>query len=113
MNRIAGSSSSDYCNYVKTLELKLTRIGNSKGVRLPVDVIQRYGFSETLAAEVREEGLLLRPQKQSKLSWAETARAMAASAEDWSEWDNTTADGIETCSWDEPSRPKRGRTSER
>jgi antitoxin component of MazEF toxin-antitoxin module len=53
---------------MKTLELKLTRIGNSKGVRLPVEVIQRYGFSECLAAEVREEGLLLKPKKQTKLS---------------------------------------------
>src|SRR5205814_7994588 len=88
---------------MKTLELKLTRIGNSKGVRLPVDVLRRYGFSERLAAEVREDGLLLKPKKRTKLSWAETAAAMAASDEDWSEWDATVADGLESCPWDEPS----------
>jgi antitoxin MazE len=87
---------------MKTLELRLTRIGNSKGIRLPVDLIKRYGFSDSLAAEVRDEGLLLKPKKQSKLSWADTARQMAASDEDWGEWDGSAADGLETCPWDEP-----------
>ena len=48
---------------MKTVELKFTRIGNSKGIRLPVELIQRYGFSESLAAAIREEGLLLKPKK--------------------------------------------------
>lgn len=87
---------------MKTLDLKLTRIGNSRGVRLPVELIKRYGFSDCLAAEVREEGLLLRPKKQIKLSWEETAREMAASDEDWRAWDSTVADGLETCPWPEP-----------
>src|SRR5881396_2044939 len=85
---------------MKTLALKLTRIGNSKGVRLPVALIKRYGFSGSLAAEAREEGLLLKPKKPGKLSWEETAREMAASGEDWSEWDSAAADGLETCPWD-------------
>jgi hypothetical protein len=34
------------------------------------------------------------PASQPKLSWEETARAMAAAAEDWSEWDVAAADGI-------------------
>jgi hypothetical protein len=31
-----------------------------------------------------------------KLSWEQTAREMAVENEDWSEWDGTAADGIET-----------------
>jgi len=86
---------------VKTLDLKLTRIGNSKGIRLPAELIHRFGFSESLAAEVREDGLLLKPKKRIKLSWEETAREMAASNENWTEWDASVADGIETCPWEE------------
>ena len=86
---------------MKIVDLKLTRIGNSKGVRLPVELIKRYGFSESLAAEMREEDLLLKPKMRSKLSWAETAHQMAASHEDWREWESTMADGLETCPWDE------------
>ena len=92
----------DYRNYtMKTIELKLTRIGNSKGVRLPVELIHRYGFSESLAVEVCKEGLFLKPKKRTKLSWEETAREMAASDEDWNEWNSTISDGIENCTWDQ------------
>ncbi len=91
---------------MKTLDLKLTRIGNSRGIRLPVELIKRYGFSGSLDVEVLEEGLLLKPKKQTKLSWEETARAMAASDEDWSEWDCAIADGLETCPRDAPIPPE-------
>jgi len=38
----------------------------------------------------------LRPGRagRPKLSWEETAKAMAATKEDWSEWESTTADGL-------------------
>ena len=75
-------------NYMKSLELKLSRIGNSRGVRLPAGLISRYGFGGGMAAEVRDEGLLLKPSHPGKLSWEETAREMAASDENWEEWDN-------------------------
>jgi len=96
---------------MKTLELKLTRIGNSKGIRLPVEIINRYAFSASLAAEAREDGLLLKASREGKLSWEETAREMAASDEDWSEWDSTAGDGLEICPW--KSRTPRALSLER
>ena len=91
---------------MKTLDLELTRIGNSRGVRLPVALIKRYGFSGPITVEAREDGLLLKPKKQSKLSWEETAREMAASGEDWSDWNNAGADGLESCPWEGPVPPE-------
>ena len=32
-----------------------------------------------------------------KLSWQETAQAMAAAKEDWSEWESTSADALNRC----------------
>jgi antitoxin component of MazEF toxin-antitoxin module len=72
---------------VKTLELKLTRIGNSQAVRLPAELIKRYNFSGNLAVELREDGVLLKPGKIKKLSWEQTCKEMAASDEDWSDWE--------------------------
>jgi len=86
---------------MKTLDLKLTRIGNSLGVRLPGALIKRYGFSGPITVEAREDGLLLKPRKQSKLSWEETAREMAKSEEEWSDWE-TIPDGMVE-PWDGPS----------
>lgn len=58
--------------------------------------------------EERSDGILLRPVGEAppKLSWADTAREMAAAAEDWSDWDATVADGLETAPWT-PTSPRR------
>lgn len=89
-------------------ELKITRIGNSRGVRLPAESLKRYRFGDTLVMEERSDGILLRPTGPAvaKLSWAETARAMAASGEDWSDWDGLSADGLERIPW-EPGKARR------
>src|SRR5687767_13880632 len=42
------------------IELKVVRIGNSRGVRLLKEVLARYRIREAVVLEVREEGLLLR-----------------------------------------------------
>jgi hypothetical protein len=46
-----------------------------------------------------------------KLSWAQTARAMAASHEDWIAWDTTAGDGLDHVpAWDHEDRARmRGR----
>jgi len=85
---------------MKTTELKLARIGNSRGIRLPADLIRRHGLDDGVLLEDRGDSLVLRPKaKTKKLSWEETAREMAASDEDWSEWDCTLADGLEEIPW--------------
>jgi exonuclease III len=35
-----------------------------------------------------------------KLSWADTARAMASEPEDWSAWDQTLSDGLDQIPWE-------------
>ena len=86
---------------MKTTELKLARIGNSRGIRLPADLIRRHGLDDGVLLEDRGDSLVLRPKaKPKKLSWEETAREMAASDEDWSEWDCTLADGLEEIPWE-------------
>jgi antitoxin MazE len=93
---------------MKRVELKVGRIGNSRGVRLPAATLARYGIGESVIMEERSDGILLRPAGAAspKLSWEETARAMAASDEDWSDWDATLADGLDAVPW-EPSRARR------
>ena len=87
---------------MKRVELKVARIGNSRGVRIPAVTLARYNIGEHVIMEERNDGILLRPvgTAEPKLSWEETAREMAASAEDWSEWDVTSADGLEDIPWD-------------
>ena len=83
------------------MKLKVARIGNSRGVRLPAASLRRYRIGETVVMEERSEGILLRPAGPAveKLSWEGTAREMAASSEDWSAWDRAAADGLDDVPW--------------
>ena len=87
---------------MQTMELKVARIGNSRGVRIPAGVLRRYAVGDTVLLIESQNGILLRPIRQEgpKLSWAETARAMASGQEDWSEWDAAASDGIEAVPWE-------------
>jgi len=80
---------------METLELKITRIGNSRGVRLPAEIIQKYKLGETILLEQRPDEIALRPKNQKKLTWKETYKQMAAASEDWSDLDSLSADGLE------------------
>jgi antitoxin component of MazEF toxin-antitoxin module len=83
------------------MKLKVARIGNSRGVRLPAASLQRYRIGETVLMEERSEGILLRPTGPAveKLSWEDTAREMAACREDWSAWEAAAADGMDDLPW--------------
>ncbi len=85
-----------------TTELRIAKIGNSRGVRLPVEVLRRYAFGDTAIMIEGVDGILLRPKQQgdAKLSWADTAKAMAAAAEDWSDWDAVSSDGLDDIPWE-------------
>jgi mRNA interferase MazF len=87
---------------MKTRELKVARIGNSRGVRLPASSLKRYSIGSALIMEERAEGILLRSAGQAveKLSWEDTAREMAAECEDWSEWSGMDADGLQSLPWE-------------
>lgn len=87
---------------MQTMELKIAKIGNSRGVRIPAEVLRRYAFTEVAIMDESVDGLLLRPKKRTdaKLSWADTAKAMAMDAESWSDWDVTASDGLADLAWD-------------
>jgi antitoxin component of MazEF toxin-antitoxin module len=90
-----------------TTELKVARIGNSRGVRLPARTLDRYQIGDRVLMEERSDGILLRPHGSATpmLSWEDTAGAMAAEREEWVAWDATAGDGLEVIPWD----PAKGR----
>jgi antitoxin MazE len=82
-----------------TLEVKVVPIGNSRGVRLPKSVLAKYAIGESVVLEEREEGVLLRSKKDKRLSWEETYKDMARERENWSDFETTTADGLDKEPW--------------
>ncbi len=86
---------------MKTTELKITRIGNSRGVRLPAATLRRYGITGAVQMEEKSDAIVLRPvgSGPEKLTWEQTAEAMAADHESWGEWDSVSGDGLENVPW--------------
>jgi len=93
---------------MKPIELKIARIGNSKGVRVPAATLRRYGIDATVVMEERSDGIMLRPSGLTvvKLSWDDTAREIALSEEGWSEWDATSSDGLQSHPWRAGASPR-------
>jgi len=83
-------------------ELKVARIGNSRGVRLPASSLKRYSVGPVMIMEERAEGILLRSAGPvvEKLTWEDTAREMAIAGESWSDWDDLDGDGIDSVPWE-------------
>lgn len=88
--------------------LKVARIGNSRGVRIPAETLDRLGIGDSVTMEEQADGILLRPTKSgpTKLSWARTAAEMAHANEDWSDWDSLD-DGLDAIPWNDTSPQKR------
>lgn len=83
------------------METRLIQIGNSRGIRLPRELLIRYRIGEgsLLELEEKRDGILIKPKlvAEGKLSWeAAYAEMVAETAErdEWADWDGTIADGV-------------------
>lgn len=90
------------------ITLKVARIGNSRGVRIPAETLELLGVGDSVTMEVHDGAIVLRPTASgpAKLSWAQTAAEMAKSGEDWSDW-NSLRDGLDSVPWDDSPAVKR------
>jgi antitoxin MazE len=80
----------NYSNYIRgvAMEAKLITIENSKGVRLPKKLIERYHLGEKLTLEEVQDGILINADTPpQKCSWEQTYKEMARDKEDWSDLD--------------------------
>jgi antitoxin MazE len=94
----------NYRNYMPRprqpeIELKVVAIGNSRGIRLPREILAKYQIGEAVVLQVREDGLLLRAKGDDRLSWEETYKEASREAEDWSDLESTVADGLDKVPW--------------
>jgi len=78
--------------------LQVVRIGNSRGVRLPVPLLSHYRIGHAVIAERTAEGILFRPTRDGRLSWDDTFRATGAEqrkkGDEFSYFENTAGDGL-------------------
>jgi len=80
---------------MRAMDVKLVPIGNSKGIRIPKALLEKYGLKKSLLIEETDRGLLLRNKEENKLSWEDTYKAMANEKENWDDFDTTLLDGLD------------------
>ncbi len=57
---------------------KLTKIGNSRGVRLPKTLIEQAGLKDDVELTAREGQIIIANQRKPREGWAEAYQAAAA-----------------------------------
>lgn len=76
-------------------EIKVSRIGNSRGIRLPASLLKRYQIEDVVLIEQGVDSITLRPKHSRKLSWKNTASEMARENESWKDFEATVSDGLD------------------
>ena len=54
------------------MRLALTRIGNSRGIRIPKPLIAQCGLGDVVDVRVTEEGLVIAPHRAPRHGWKES-----------------------------------------
>jgi antitoxin MazE len=54
---------------------ELTRIGNSRGIRIPKPLIEQCGLGDTVELRVIPEGLVIAPRRRPRRNWKQAFAA--------------------------------------
>ena len=64
------------------MRVKVVRIGNSQGVRIPKGILDSCGIRDQVELSVEEGRLIMEPLRQVRQGWAEAAELMASRGHD-------------------------------
>ena len=85
------------------MEVDIIKIGNSKGLRLPLAILKQCGIDSKVELEVKDNCILIKPIKTPRQGWAEAFKLMHKDGVDSllipEEIDNEVLED-----WNEPTR---------
>lgn len=64
------------------MRVQLTRIGNSRGIRIPKPLIEQCGLDDQVELRVTAEGLVLAPHRPARSGWKEAFAHARPAADD-------------------------------
>ncbi len=64
------------------MKLRLIRIGNSRGIRLPKPVIQEAGLSDEVELRVRPGAIVIQPAAGPRAGWGDAAKQLRQRSHD-------------------------------
>jgi antitoxin MazE len=66
----------------RAVKTRIVRMGNSKGVRIPKPILEQLGLGEEVELLVRENQLVIRASKGTRVGWEEQFKRMAERGDD-------------------------------
>lgn len=64
------------------MKVRIVRIGNSKGIRIPKPLLEQTGLQGEVEIEVKDNCLIIRGADRPRAGWAEAFQAMAHHGDD-------------------------------
>jgi antitoxin MazE len=83
---------------MKSIKVKIIRIGNSRGIRLSKSLIEQYNMKDEVLLEAKKDSIVIRPVKKQRADWDKSFENMRLKGDDvlldegtefGSEWDET------------------------
>lgn len=69
------------------MKAKIINIGNSRGFRLPKDVIKQYNIEEEINIELTKDGIVITPSRKPRDGWREMfAKADTSITQEEKDW---------------------------
>jgi len=62
------------------MQLKIVQIGNSRGIRIPQNILKQYNLKDKVIVDFQDDGLLIKPKKVRE-GWAQSFKEMAENGE--------------------------------
>lgn len=80
------------------METKLIPIGNSKGIRIPKSIIEKYQFGDMLDLVETDEGILVKSSKEPRKGWDEQFKKSLSREDEFSGFRDIPND-FDTTEW--------------
>jgi len=62
--------------------MRIIKIGNSQGIRIPKPLLEHAGLGEEVELEVQDNCIVIRPVEKPRQGWEEAFRVMAEHGDD-------------------------------
>ena len=67
---------------MKSIKVKIIRIGNSKGIRLSKSLIEQYDMKDEVILEPKKDSIVLRPVENPRAGWDKSFEKMRLRGDD-------------------------------
>ena len=62
--------------------MDIIKIGNSKGIRLPLAILKQCGIDSKVELEIKDNQIIIKPVKTPRRGWAEAFELMSKNGDD-------------------------------